>query len=287
MGSVRTARPATTEGVVMGKAPSIDELAKSDSQFRGYLAQLEKELAEKSGAAQKQLQGEIDAFYKDSGFTDAQIVTSGQSYDFMQEQSFSLENLKTVIDSIAKAVFSGAEPPEGADVDKAAVDAATKALGPAIGEMANLELYIAGKVFDVLSNVLLSFGTSSEIKFSSTIESKPLGYGMQLFTAVSVDSYQSTAFFHNEFIYEYLYLYSVRFSLQQAKSEITRELVQLYEDQIVVFRHMEADLLAQLSSKKLTAVAYISAKAAYDQLIAETYAKSQQLKAAALLAAGR
>ena len=268
----------------MGKAPSIAELEKSESDFRDYLLKLEKQLEAKSADSQAQLKAQIDAFYKDSHFTDAQVVTSGLNYDFMQEKSFSLDNLKTIVDAISKAVFSGASAPKGTDVNGKAVAAATDALGPTVGEMANLELYIAGKVFDVLSDVMLSFGTSTELKFSSSVESKPLGYGLQMFTAVSVDSYHSTAFFNDEYIYEYLYIYSVQFSVQQAKSEITRELVQLYEDQIVVFKDKVEGLLKDLEKDKLTVTAYSSAKAAYDTLIADAKAKADQLKAANALA---
>jgi hypothetical protein len=273
--------PPGDQGVDMGKTPSIQDLEARESDFRAYLQQLEQQLATKSAAAQSQLQNAIDTFYKDSGFTDAQDITTGQNYDFMQEQSFSLDNLKTIIDAIGKAVFAGAAPPAGTSVDQAGVDAATKSLGPEVGEMANLELYIAGQVFDVLSNVVLSFGTSSAVSFETNLQSKPLGYGLQLFTTVSVDSYQSKSFFNNEYIYEYLYLYAVRFSVQQAQSEVKQTLVELYEDQITVFKQREEDLLTQLEEQKITADAYQSANAAFDTLIAATQAKIDELKTAA------
>lgn len=282
----RSDRPTgTSKGQNMGKSPSIQDLEKSESEFRSYLHQLETQLATKAGDVQGKLKAEIDGFYKGSGYTDAKDLTSGLNYDFMQEQSFSMDNLKAIIDAISQAVFTGSQPPAGAKVDPHGVDAAKKALGPAIGKMENLELYIAGQVFDVLSSIVLSFGSSSALTFDMNLQNKPLGYGMQLFTAVSADSYRSTSFFHNEYIYEYLYMYSVKFSVAQAQSEVKQTLVELYQDQISIFTQREEDLLKQLESGKLTAAAYTTASAAFDTLIAATKKKVDELNKAIAAAA--
>ncbi|MEP7765194.1 hypothetical protein [Sanguibacter sp. 25GB23B1] len=269
----------------MGKTPSIQDLEKSESAFRDYIHSLEQQLATKAADVQGTLDAEITAFYKDSGYTDAKSITSGLNYDFMQEQSFSMDNLKGIIDAISQAVFTGGTPPTGATVDKDGVSTAKAELGPTIGEMANLELYIAGQVFNVLSSIMLSFGTSNALTFKTNMQNKPLGYGMQLFAAVSSESYQSKSFFHDEYIYEYLYIYSVKFSVQQAQSEVKQQLVRLYSDQITVFRHRSLDLLDQLGKGKITPEAYATANAVFDTLIAAVEKKVDSLKAAALHAA--
>lgn len=269
----------------MGKSPSIQDLEAKEDDFRAYLTKLEGELAQKSAAVDKQVQTEITNFYTQNKYTDAKDLVSGQNYDFIQQQEFSLANMKAIIDAISKAVFAGANAPAGTNVSGDGQKAAGAALGPEVGQMANLELYIAGQVFDVLSNVILSFGTSTAVTFNTNLQSKPLGYGMQMFTAVSADSYQSTSFFNNANIYEYLYLYDVKFSVQQAKSEITQTLVELYEDQIAAFKEREEALLSQLESGTLDAKAYASANSAYDDLIAAAQAKVANLKTDA--AAGR
>lgn len=270
----------------MGKSPSIQDLENRESEFRAYLQQLEQQLATRAQGAQSALDAQVQQFYSSSGFTDAVDITSGQNYDFMQEQSFSLDNLKTIIDAISQAVFSGKTPPAGTKVNQQGVDDATKALGPEVGEMANLELYIAGQVFDVLSNVVLSFGSSSSLTFDTNMQNKPLGYGLQLFAAVSADSYQSTSFFKDEYIYEYLYLYRVRFSVQQAQSEVKQTLVELYQDQIAVFKQREEDLLTQLESGALSASAYTTANSAFDTLIAAAEQKIDDLKKVAAAQGG-
>lgn len=269
----------------MGKTPTIRDLEKSESGFRDYIHSLEQQLTAKAADVQGKLDTEITAFYKDSGYTDAKSITSGLNYDFMQEQSFSMDNLKGIIDAISQAVFTGGKPPAGATVDKDGVSTAKAELGPTIGEMANLELYIAGQVFNVLSSIMLSFGTSNALSFKTNMQNKPLGYGMQLFAAVSSESYRSTSFFRDEYIYEYLYIYSVKFSVQQAQSEVKQQLVRLYSDQLTVFRQRSLDLLDQLGKGKITPEAYKTANAVFDSLIDAVEKKVGGLKAVALQAA--
>ncbi|SOD74210.1 hypothetical protein SAMN05892883_3391 [Jatrophihabitans sp. GAS493] len=268
----------------MGMSPSIKQLEAKETEFRAYLSQLQTELATKSAAEAAKLKDKIAEFYDGNKYTDAKDLVSGMNYDFMHEAEFSLENMQGIIDAISKSVFAGGKSPDGAKVSKDGAAAAATSLGPEVGEMANLELYIAGQVFDVLSSVILSFGTSTTINFNTNLQSKPLGYGMQMFTAVAADSYQAQAFFDKEYIHEYLYLYDVRFSAQQAKAEMTQTLIELYEDQLAAFKAREEDLLDQLVKKTLTDAAYATANAIYDKLIEAVKKKVDQLKVAALAA---
>jgi hypothetical protein len=265
----------------MGKSPSIQDLEAKENDFRAYLAQLEQELAQKSANVGAQMATTISAFYTNNNYTDAKDIVSGQNYDFMHSSEFSLDNMKAIIDAISKAVFAGAPAPSGATVSSEGTGAVASGLGPEVGAIENLELYIAGQVFDVLSNVILSFGTSTEVTFNTNLQSKPLGYGMQMFTAVSADSYKSTSFFNDEYIYEYLYMYDVKFSLQQSKAEAAQTLVELYQDQIAAFKQREEDLLSKLEQGTLDPAAYTTTNAAYDTLIATATAKLSQLDQAA------
>ncbi|SDJ16845.1 hypothetical protein SAMN05444157_2073 [Frankineae bacterium MT45] len=266
----------------MGMSPSIQKLEANEKEFRDYLAQLQADLANKSAAESAKLKDKITQFYADNKYTDAKDLVSGMNYDFMHQAEFSLENMQSIIDAISKSVFANGKSPDGAKVSKDGTAAAASSLGPEVGEMANLELYIAGQVFDVLSSVILSFGTSTTINFNTNIQSKPLGYGMQMFTAVAADSYEAQAFFDKEYIHEYLYLYDVRFSAQQAKAEMTQTLIELYEDQLAAFKAREEDLLDQLVKKTLTDAAYATSNAIYDKLIDAVEKKVEQLKIAAL-----
>lgn len=263
----------------MGKSPSIADLQAKDDAFNAYLTNLEADLSKKASAAEQQMQADITAFYTTNGYDDAKDFTSGSNTDFMHESEFSLDNLKNVIDAISKAVFSGAAVPTGATVDQQGVDAATAALGAEVGAMANLELYIAGKVFDVLSNVVLGFGASTSISYTSNTKSDSLGFGLQMFTTISASSYQSQSFFQNEYISQYLYGYDIRFSVEQAKVEMTMGLVQTYENALVNFEKRVDALTAEVGAGTLDGAAFETTVAVYNTLIDQYRTKIDQLKA--------
>ncbi|GAB2677995.1 hypothetical protein GCM10027194_07730 [Thalassiella azotivora] len=211
---------------------------------------------------------------------DAKQFTSGSKTDFMHQKEFSLDTMKNVVDALSKAVFSGAPAPAGTGVNEDAVADATKALGSEVGAMANLELYVAGKVFDVLSSIILSFGSSASISYTSDTKSESLGFGMQVFTSVAASSYESHSFFDNEYINQYLYLYDVRFSVKQAQTEATLGLVQLYQNDLVNFEKRENELADQLGAGTIDGATFESTVAIYDTLIAQYKAKIDALHAA-------
>jgi hypothetical protein len=263
----------------MGMSPSIQDLENRDEAFCDYLQELQTNLQVRSGEVDAQQQAMINSFYSDNKYTDAQDLVSGQNFDFIDAQEFSLANLKSTVDAVSAAVFAGGNTPAGAKVNDAGQQAAAAKLGPEVGGMANLELYMAGQVFDVLSNVVLSFGTSTEITFNTALQSKSLGYGLQLFVAVSAQSFQSPNFFDNNYFYGYRHVYDVKFSGQQADADPSQALITLYEDQIAAFKQREEGLLNQLESGDITAQVYASAEAAYDALIAACQAELQALRA--------
>lgn len=210
----------------MGTSPSIDDMQKKDDEFRAYLNTVQADLDAKSSAAAAAMADDITAFYTNNKYDDAKDFVSGKNTDFMHQSEFSLANVKNIIDSVSAAVFAGAAVPKGASVNAEAVATASEAMGTQAGSMANMELYIAGKVFDVLSNVILSFGSSTSMSFSSAVKSESLGYGLQLFTSISASSYESHGFFNNETINQYLYQYDVRWSHKQAEVEDTMGLAE-------------------------------------------------------------
>jgi hypothetical protein len=261
----------------MGQSPSIADLAKRDQQFREYLKTIETDLETKSAEAKGKLQAEIDRFYKNNGYDDAKIMVTGQNAEFLHQQEFTLENLQKVIDQLSAAVFHGGVVPQGADVDDNTVKDAAKEIGAAAGAMANLELYVAGKVFDMLSSVVISFGATTSFSYASTIGTEPLAYGIQAFTAVSASSYESKSFFQNEYINEYIFLYDVRFSLKQAQSEAQMTLVQLYQNQLVAFSTKLNELLDDLIDDNIDIDQYKDAANKFEQMIASVKTKIEDL----------
>jgi hypothetical protein len=262
----------------MGKSKSIAELEKQEDDFRQYLNKLQTELANKAASAKTDLQKTIDKFYGDNHYDDAKDLVSGENTHFEQSSEFSLANLKSIIDAISKTVFAGAAAPTGTDVNKEGVEKATKDLGAAVGKVTDLELYIAGKAFDVLSQTILSFGASNSLTFSSATKSEALGYGLQLFTVVAADSYKSTSFFNNQDINEYLYIYDVKFSLKQSKAEMTETLVESYENQIVAFTDMVNKQLEKLEQGTITPEQYQAVSDTYQSMIDRVQAQVDKLK---------
>ncbi|MBV6703507.1 hypothetical protein [Kitasatospora aureofaciens] len=240
----------------MGTSPSIETLQAKDDQFRQYLQTLEQDLTQKASAAKEKMHAEIETFYSHNKYDDAKVFVSGENIDFLHEKEFTLDNLKKVIDGIGAAVFSGAAPPKGSTVTAKNVEDADKALGKEIGAMANLELYIAGKVFDVVSNTVLSFGTGTSMTYTTATKTESLGFGLQMFASTSASSYDGQSFFKNEYISQYLYMYEVRFSVKQAQSEAAMGLVQAYENQLAVFEEMLNKLGDQLADGTVSWDAY-------------------------------
>jgi hypothetical protein len=263
----------------MGRSPSIEELQANDDNFRKYLTGLETDLDTKSAAAAQKMEADIAAFYLANHYDDSKEFGSGRNTDFLHEKEFSLDNLKKVIDAISAAVFSGAPVPKGASVNEEAVAEADKSLGKEVGAMANLELYIAGKVFDVLSNIVLSFGTGASVTYTSSTKSQSLGYGMQMFTSVAASSYQSHSFFQNEYISQYLYMYDVRFSIKQAQSEATMGIVQAYENQLAVFEDLLNKLADELDKGNVSLDAYGTTADKLQAYIEQFHTKIENLKA--------
>ncbi|TDD18295.1 hypothetical protein [Nonomuraea diastatica] len=264
----------------MGRSPSIEDLQAKDEQFRQYLNTLEQDLNKKAATAAEQMRSEIEAFYSSNKYDDAKAFVAGKSVDFVHEKEFSLNNLKNVIDQISAAVFSGAQPPKGVSTNKDAVEAANKDLGRTVGAMANLELYIAGKVFDVLSNIVLGFGTGTSVAYTSSTKTESLGFGMQMFTSVATSTYESHSFFVNEYISQYLYMYDVRFSIKQAQTEAAIGLVQTYENLLADYEERLNKLGEMLAEEKITLEDFKSICATLQGLIDQFHDKLGRLKSA-------
>ena len=262
----------------MGHSPSISELASKEDEYRAYINKIEKELEDKAKQYGDAMSEKIEAYYSDNNYDKTDFI-SGRNSDFMQASDWSLENVKKIIDSISKAVFGDSTPPDGTQVVK------TEDLGKAIAAMGDLQVYVAGKCFEVLSGIVESFGSATSVSFNSAYKSQPLGNGLHLFTTVVCDSYKSESFFENQEIYQYLYIYEVKYSTGEAQTQEKITLTKLYEDQISTFTDKIEDLLDQLEKNKITPEQYDSSQAIYNELIAKSTAALDALHKKAALAA--
>ena len=244
----------------MGSSPSIAEMEKREDNVRAYLQKLEGQLETSATKYKTQLEQDIHNFYTQNKWTMENVV-SGQNADFMQQSEWSMANVKKIIDAISSAVFGDAKPPSGITIEKAG------SVSKALGDMANLELYVAGKAFEVLSGIVMSFGSASSVQFHSAVKSESLGNGLHLFAAVASNSYKSHDFFNNEEIYEYLYIFEVKYSVGEARQQAGQALTTLYEDAIATFKDSVEDLLSQMESGKITAEQFESQSQEINKLI--------------------
>jgi hypothetical protein len=255
----------------MGHSPTIADMESKEDAYRAYITKIEAELEAKAQQFGAAMQDKVTAYYKDNNYVPVDFV-SGSNSDFMQASEWSLANVKKLIDAIAKSVFGGgATVPDGTDVKP--LD-----LGKSIDELSHLEAYVAAKCFEVVSGIVESFGSSSSVSFNASYQDQPLGNGLHLFATVVCDSYKSESFFNNQEIYQYLYLYEVKYAEGEAESQSREELTQLYEDQIATFTSKVEGFLTQLQTDKITPEQYSSSVAIYTDLIATSTAALAALR---------
>jgi len=260
----------------MGRSQSIQEMESKEDEYRKYLAKIQDQLNQRAAAAEKDMSDRVTDFYKHNNYDMIDFI-SGKNADFMQSSEWSLSNVKKIIDAISKAVFgaSGGKTPDGTVVTN------KEKVTESIAESENLQLYIAGKCFDVLSGIVDSFGSASSVSYSSSYKEVALGNGMHLFAMVVADSYKSQSFFENQEIYQYLYIYKVFYSTEEARTQAKMEITELYEDQIATFTQKVENSLQQLTDDKITPEQYQSVSDIYQKLINDSIAKLNELKTSA------
>jgi hypothetical protein len=244
----------------MGKSQNIAQMVQQNQSYQDYLQKLQDDLISKSKKYESDMKDSIEKYYKDNKWNKEDFI-SGKNADFMQESDWSLDNVQNIINAIASSIFGNGQTPDGVNITKGSDVSA------AIGEMGSWETYIAGKCFEVLSGIIESFGSASSVQFSSSYKDEPLGNGLHLFVTVMCNSYKSKDFFDNQEIYEYLYLYEVKYSTGEAKQQADIALTQLYEDQIAAFISKSEDLIKKLQKNKITPEQYQTNNAIYSALI--------------------
>ncbi|MEO7259975.1 MAG: hypothetical protein ABI047_01705 [Jatrophihabitantaceae bacterium] len=258
----------------MGKSPSIQDLEAKDREFANYIDGVRQQLNAQADGMDQHINDQITRWKTNA--PDARVIVTGRNLDFVHESSFSLEKLANILTTIAKAVFAGTEAPPGAMVEAAAQKEVEEALGSAVAETAAIELFIAGKVFDVLGNIIYNFGSSTKVSFNSSITSQALGLGMQMFVAVGEQTYSSESFFNNETIYEYVYTYQVFYSLEQLKNETDQTIANGLANQITDFEKKKQTIPLPDDPTGPQGAKYDSLMAWYTKHIADAQA---QLKA--------
>jgi hypothetical protein len=259
----------------MGSSPSIKELQEKQAEFDAYRKKLQTELSAEASKTVAAVEEEVKKYYTENKWT-GEAYLAGKSYDLMQAQEWSLANVKTILEGIAKVMLGQQkDPPAGVTITPAG-EAMT-----ALKAMENLELYLVGKAFQIVAGVIESFGSASELKFKAESEHKPLGNGFHLFVAVAQNSYRSHDFLNNEAIYEYLYVYQLRFSHGEALEQAEISLTELYENEITVFKKKIEGVLEQFNKGDLTPKQFRGLRNEYEELISESEVLLKKLGPAA------
>lgn len=259
----------------MGRSAKIEELAKENEAFRKYLDEKKGDLQKDSENARKEMDEEIEKFYKENDYKKENYI-SGMNSDFMQEDSWSLDNVNKIISGIQKAMFGEAKPPEGTKVETKT----STELSKSITAMTDLKTYIIGRSFDIISAIVESFGASTSVAYHAMNKHEPLGNGFHLFTMVASDSYSDKSYFKNKSIYEYLYIYKVCFSVGEAISQGKMMAIELYENQIALFKDKLEGYGKKLELETITVEQYIAFRDVYEKLMAESQAKLNELEKA-------
>jgi hypothetical protein len=255
----------------MGSSPSIKQLQEKQAEFDNYRKKLQTELSAETTKTVESMEAEVKKYYSENSWK-GDAYMAGRSYDFMQASEWSLANVKAILESISKAMLGQqSNPPSGVTITP------SEAAKAALKGMENMELYLVGKAFQIIAGVIESFGSATEVKFKSETIHKPLGNGFHLFLAVSQNSYRSKDFLNNESIYEYLYIYQVRFSHEEALEQAEISLTELYENEITVFKERIERILKSFEKEEVTPKQYKEFHAEYQEMIKSSEALLKQL----------
>ncbi|MGB8688987.1 MAG: hypothetical protein WCD53_16840 [Microcoleus sp.] len=245
----------------MGRSPSIEELQQQEDNFRKYIEKLEAELKGRSDNYRSKMDEDIKDFYAKNGWKEENYI-SGTNVQFLHTKEWTMDNVKKFIENVGISLLGGGTPPpQGVTITP------PSGMSEATGEIAKWQQFVVGRVFTVVDNILTSFGASSSVEFKFESRDIGLGNGLHLFITLVTDSYQSTSFFNNEYIHEYIYMYEVKYSAGEAKQVANLQLTDLYENQIVRFTKLVEKLLADLGDGTITPEIYQSKTEIYTELI--------------------
>jgi hypothetical protein len=256
----------------MGKSKSIEDLSKKNEEFQKYINGLTDQLQKKSSDAQENMNKEIEQFYKENNYTKEEYI-SGRNSDFMQKYEWSLTNVNKIILGIQKAMFGESAPPQGTTI----AQNTTTELSESIKAMTDLKTYILGQSFKIITGAIESLGNSNEIHYGTQYKHETLGNGFHLFATVVSDSFQSSSFFEKESICEYLYIYRVCFSVEEAQAQAKMGIIKLYEDQIAVFIKKLENLLDKYSNELISIEQYTACKSGIQSAMEEAQNKLSEL----------
>lgn len=255
----------------MGMSKNIAELEKSNKEFSSYLEKIKGDLEKKGGDIEKEVKVQLEEFHKENNYKYTSFM-SGKNIDFLHKSEWSLDNLNKVIGNIVNSLFGSSKVPDGVKLTKP--EDVSKAVANAI----HMKDYIASQCFQIITGIIMSFGSSTQVKFSKSSKHEPIGAGLHLFTSVAADSYEAKQFASKEFIYQYAYVYEVTFSQEEATKTANMSLTKLYLDQIETFSSKINQALEKLEKDEISAEQYDTLDNIFSKRIEISKSKLKELE---------
>lgn len=261
----------------MGISPSLTDLAAHNDAFRQYLDALRTQLDQQAAADRSALDTDIRQFYDHSGYPDALRLAAGSVGEIQLADQFTTDDLRRSVEQPAEVDPSDASP--GADAARKARALLAEQSGLSPADLWTLD---AAKLLDVVGGMVTSLGPGHTPSFSTAYRTAPLGFGQQLFVAVSLSARQSPSFLDGKPVTLFQCTYEVRVSAGQATSEATMGEVGAY---ITLQKEVEdklAALGADLSANRIDLDTYRTREQTYQNLLDELQRKVASLGAPAV-----
>lgn len=211
----------------MGKSNSIEQQAKMNQEFQQYIDTQTKALSATTKQARADMDKTIAEYYKSGQWDDVSPVAA-KTYQHMTTTSeWSLTSVSQMIDSLRNTIFGTATTPVGGNPTPPAdgkvtppvdnkVPATPSILEANMSQMAHMQTLIATAAFTAIQGMMLAFTAKTETSLQSQATVKELAPGLTLFLCIIENRFKNSTFFTNNMIVQTVYVYDVRFSVQQA-----------------------------------------------------------------------
>lgn len=196
----------------MGKSQSIADLQRQDDAFNKYMAHATDLLKQRSASDQNTFEQHVSSFYGQNKW-DQQPIAGGSFVNYHQEAEFSLDSIKTTLNSVADSIFKGGSPPDGTTVDKA------EAVAKVVTEIMSFEALALCAAEAFVLDILGAFDTSISTEYHSIVKSQSLAPGLMLHAWNFGDAFHQSDYFDNEFIVENAINFKLIYSFSPAAME--------------------------------------------------------------------
>lgn len=226
----------------MGKSKSIEELEASDKKFQDYLDERRKEIEKRQSETRKQMDADIEKFYREGGWDDRSPIMSASYVDVQHVSEWSLQNVNNILSAVEGAIFGSSNPPPGAVID------GDIANNPVIQAIPSLQLLVMSRAFTAIQGILEVFTTKSSTSISMIHKVEVVAPGVTIFVYINSNSFRQKSFFNNEIISQYFYMIDAYTSVKQLGNYSTFEDKNLFEKEKATLRKLAERVLEKMET---------------------------------------